>query len=289
MRCARVIRFLSKPQGPPDQYGSPVDSWLADGPGEDQVARCGYIICATPRSGSYFLCDLLRSTGVLGRPHEYFDVSTMHRFGVAGERADVGTLLALARTRGCTPNGVFGAKLFPLQLAATPPGAIFAGMGRPQLIHLERADQLGQAISLTRAAISNVFLAGRKSTREPQFDGPLIGDYLELIIRWNAAWQLWFARLGVVPLRLLYEEVVADPQGNLDRVAAALGVTAAARVDPARLTMVMQRDALSEEWRERFLAGQPHDRSFDLPRPAALVRLQRRVRRVLRMIGLRRD
>lgn len=243
---------------------SPIDNWLTEPPTEVPAAQYGYLICATPRSGSYFLCDLLRSTGVLGRPHEYFGTYTMHRFGMVDERAAIDTLLAMAHTWGGTSNGVFGAKLFPLQLAATPPGEIMAGMGNPLLIHLERADQLGQAISLTRAAISNAFLAGQKSTSEPQFDGPLIRDYLELIIRWNAAWQLWFARHGVVPLRLLYEELVADPQGNIDRVAAALGVTAAARVDPARLTMAIQRDALSEEWRERFLAGQPQDRPFDL-------------------------
>ncbi|HVR91859.1 MAG TPA: Stf0 family sulfotransferase [Novosphingobium sp.] len=267
----------------------PIDSWLTEPLPEAVAATRGYLICATPRSGSYYLCDLLRSTGVLGRPHEYFGDAALRALGRASHSAGFGDRLGMARTWGCTANGVFGAKLFPLQLAATPPGAIVAGMGHPQLIQLERADQLGQAISLTRAAISNSFFAQQQSTNEPQFDAPLIRDYLELVIRWNAAWQLWFARHGVVPLRVLYEDLVSDPQGNIDRVAAALGVTAVARIDPAKLTMVIQRDALSEEWRERFLAGQPQDRPFELPRPAAMVRLNRRVRRLLRMIGLRRD
>jgi LPS sulfotransferase NodH len=33
----------------------------------------GYAICATPRSGSNFLSQLLESTGRLGRPLEYFN------------------------------------------------------------------------------------------------------------------------------------------------------------------------------------------------------------------------
>jgi len=31
-----------------------------------------YIICATPRSGSTLLCDLLTETGVAGRPDSFF-------------------------------------------------------------------------------------------------------------------------------------------------------------------------------------------------------------------------
>ena len=38
-------------------YGSPTSS---------------YLICTTPRSGSTFLSEALASTGVAGRPEEYF-------------------------------------------------------------------------------------------------------------------------------------------------------------------------------------------------------------------------
>lgn len=32
-----------------------------------------YLVCATPRSGSTLLCELLKDTGVAGRPEEYFE------------------------------------------------------------------------------------------------------------------------------------------------------------------------------------------------------------------------
>src|SRR5580704_1364518 len=35
-----------------------------------------YIVCSTQRSGSTYLCDLLASTGVTGRPLEYFEART---------------------------------------------------------------------------------------------------------------------------------------------------------------------------------------------------------------------
>jgi LPS sulfotransferase NodH len=100
-----------------------------------------YIVCATPRSGSTLLCQLLDSTGVAGHPEEYFEARAATGLpphpreylegltGVEGhvlddlappEPADYSDLRAIARygehlarsfARGTTPNGVFGSKL----------------------------------------------------------------------------------------------------------------------------------------------------------------------------------
>jgi trehalose 2-sulfotransferase len=100
-----------------------------------------YLVCATPRSGSTLLCELLKDTGVAGRPEEYFEarsdtgvpphpgdyLENLPRTGV-GIRDDTtpprapdhSSLLGLESYRdhldrsfelGTTPNGVFGAKL----------------------------------------------------------------------------------------------------------------------------------------------------------------------------------
>ncbi len=100
-----------------------------------------YLVCATPRSGSTLLCELLKDTGVAGRPEEYFEARSdtgvpphpgdylddLPRTG-AGIRDDTtpprapehSSLLGLESYRdhldrsfelGTTPNGVFGAKL----------------------------------------------------------------------------------------------------------------------------------------------------------------------------------
>ena len=106
-----------------------------------------YVVCATPRSGSTLLCELLKDTGVAGRPEEYFEarsdtgvpphpgdyLDNLPRTG-AGIRDDTtpprapehSSLLGLASYRdhldrtfelGTTPNGVFGAKLMWRNLA----------------------------------------------------------------------------------------------------------------------------------------------------------------------------
>jgi LPS sulfotransferase NodH len=106
-----------------------------------------YLVCATPRSGTTLLCELLKDTGVAGRPEEYFEARSdtgvpphpgdylddLPRTG-AGIRDNTAPPTApehsslvglehyrdhLARTfaLGTTPNGVFGAKLMWRQLA----------------------------------------------------------------------------------------------------------------------------------------------------------------------------
>jgi LPS sulfotransferase NodH len=110
------------------------------------VAVGSYLVCATQRSGSTLLCELLKDTGVAGRPEEFFEgrrdtglpphpgdfLQGLERTGV-GIRADdtpadappYSKLLGLGSYRdhlertfawGTTENGVFGAKLMWNQL-----------------------------------------------------------------------------------------------------------------------------------------------------------------------------
>jgi LPS sulfotransferase NodH len=130
--------------------------------------KYSYLVCATPRSGSTLLCELLKDTGVAGRPEEYFEarretgrpphpgdyLENLPRTG-AGIRDDQtpprapahSSLIGLddyrehlARTfrLGTTGNGVFGTKLMwrhlpELQLLA---GELpeYAGLELPELL-----------------------------------------------------------------------------------------------------------------------------------------------------------
>jgi LPS sulfotransferase NodH len=105
-----------------------------------------YLVCSTQRSGSTLLCELLESTGVAGRPKEFFEavaitgvpphpgdyLAGLPRTG-AGIRDDLTPSdappysdlrgldsyrdhLARSFATGTTPNGVFAAKLMFRQL-----------------------------------------------------------------------------------------------------------------------------------------------------------------------------
>lgn len=43
----------------------------------------GYILCATPRSGSTLLCALLASSGVAGQPQSWFRAESMGHYAKA--------------------------------------------------------------------------------------------------------------------------------------------------------------------------------------------------------------
>ena len=140
------------------------------------MAPLSYLVCATERSGSTLLCELLAGTGVAGRPEEYFEFlnasgrvrQPREYFADAADPSILELLaparaaaagaspwaerLAAARERGTTPNGVFGAKMMWAYLGD------FLAHGEPEeqlgplrWVHVERRDTLAQAISLWRA------------------------------------------------------------------------------------------------------------------------------------------
>jgi LPS sulfotransferase NodH len=141
-------------------------------PADERVTPTrSYVVCATPRSGSTLLCEALQSTGVAGRPQEYFEElketgvprrpreyfwglrspevlrllppdSRLNRQAEQREswnRDDYARHLAASLDHGTTPNGVFGAKLMWsyfsdfMELMRGIPR--FAGMGDGSLLN----------------------------------------------------------------------------------------------------------------------------------------------------------
>lgn len=262
------------------------DSWL-DAPVDPWIhPKLGYLICTTPRSGSTYLCDLLRTTGQLGNPHEYFSAWMMQRLGRPNRYGSIAEHLELVRTHGCTPNGIFAAKIFRYNMELLSPAAVMTAMGHPPILFLERMDLLGQAISFARSAVTRAFRADDVDAKTPTYDPIVIRGYLEMLIRDNAAWRLWFARQGIAPLHVVYEDLVADPQIVIDRITRQLGVTESVTIDPAALRLRVQRDELNAQWRERFLASEPEIPTMVDLRSEARVTFDRRLAKILGKFGL---
>ena len=82
------------------------------GRGSDRTlkAEAAYFVCASPRAGTSLLTGLLKSTGIAGRPEEYFwrDMPDWSRRWAVSRFEDY---LQAALREGTRPNGVFGAKL----------------------------------------------------------------------------------------------------------------------------------------------------------------------------------
>jgi LPS sulfotransferase NodH len=70
-------------------------------------------------------------------------------------------------------------------------------------------------------------------------------------------WDDFFARAGVQPLRLWYEDLVADLESSLLGVIRWLGAVAPERLDLGALRHQPQATALNAEWEARFRALRP--------------------------------
>ena len=149
-----------------------------------------YLVCATPRSGSTLLCELLTATGVAGRPQEFFEHlhatnqprQAREYFEGVSEPAVLELLretepgtpespeawetrLQEALREGTTPNGVWASKLMwgyhldflrrlrerPQTADLKPAQAVETLLPGVRYVHVRRQDKLAQAISLWTA------------------------------------------------------------------------------------------------------------------------------------------
>ena len=243
-----------------------------------------YIICATPRSGSTLLCDLLTDTGAAGRPNSFFRRQSFAEwadyFGVSVSAWDADhqfdrAYLAAARRHGTAGTGVFGLRLMWESLGelsqrldsfypnlAGDRARLQAVFGPPVYLHLSRDDKVAQAVSLLRAEQSGLWHRNADgSERErlatgqaPAYDARRLSELVTEVETHDAAWRDWFAREQVEPLRITYETLTAAPQATLAGVLSALGLDPALARDAAPRTAKLA-DSVSRAWAARFRAA----------------------------------
>jgi LPS sulfotransferase NodH len=218
-----------------------------------QPAARGYAICTSPRSGSNLLCQHLSSTGVLGHPLEYFNAVGRRMLGYPDFPDEPAQQIDWILSVGATPNGIFGLKIFPYQFDQV------AGIVRwiqllpsLQFVLLERRDRLGQAISAHRAQQTEQWRSSSAAQGTATYDGGQIYERLVAAARDYARWNVFFARNGIDPTVIVYEDLIANPQIAVDQVARLFGIQGQSRIAYRHIDLKIQRDTITEEWRARF-------------------------------------
>jgi len=231
--------------------------------------RLSYLICTTPRSGSNFLCEVLSSTGVAGRPDEYFwNPPAGHaKWGVPEWSAYVEQI----RRAGTTPNGIFGIKLMwsyfgevvgrlvtlPEAPEGSPPEILEAVFPQMRYVWLTRRDKVRQAISWFRAVRTERWRSmetGVMNDEAVAFDFEPIDGLTKLAAADDQSWQAFFAQYGIEPLTIVYEEWEHDPLRACRQILDLLGVSAPERDAPPAWRHQRQSDGLTEEWVRRYHA-----------------------------------
>lgn len=240
-----------------------------------------YLICTGPRTGSTRLCDALSSSGLAGKPDEYFamgfphlEVFMMRRLKAWGEAEYVDRVIE----RATTSNGVFGVKVHWPQvepfrqklitaLAPRFPGAgeatferlLREKFGGPRYIWLRRRNKVAQGISYYRAQNTGVWRAvpGRGdqanvADKELEFDFAGIDRCVRAVQEYDWRWQEYLATHRLAPLMVSYEELVEDLDLTVRGILKFLEIPheAARIVQP---DLERQADERSLEWERRYL------------------------------------
>lgn len=224
-----------------------------------------YLLASVPRTGSTYLSHLLWRTGCLGAPLEYLNFLPLGPYGFAATSTELQQQLwhSVLRRR-CSPNGVFGLKVFTAQfekLDQQNPNLLQQVMGtmlprdRPRyIIYLRRRDRVAQAVSLTRAALSGVWRKEQEGgdERSIEYSEERIEEAEREIAAQEEIWTRMFSDLQIEPLCLWHEDVLADATAATVQVADHLGV----RIDPAAAVEVpsieKQAEGDTSAWIERY-------------------------------------
>ena len=130
---------------------------------------------------------------------------------------------------------------------------------RLHFVYLTRDDLLGQAISWARALQTEQYRSTQPAKQLAVYDADLIRSRLMAIVRERAEWEAFFARTGIEPLRIVYERFLEDRSSCVHLVANLVDIESPV-IDERRVDLVIQRDAVTEEWEQRFRAenGDPN-------------------------------
>lgn len=232
----------------------------------------GYVICATPRSGSTLLCDLLTATQVAGCPQSYLRHQDIGRWakqwGISEPLASSApethqAFLKAMVSAGTAGTAVFGLRLmWPSVREATErfdavrggkmdlPSRLEQEVGPTLFIQLSREDKVAQAVSLVRAeqtGLWHVHPDGSERQRTAPagalvFDSGRIAQARITLLNEEAEWSRFFEQYGVAPIRLRYEDLAADPALMLARTLTALGLDPAHAIGVSAQTARMSDD-----------------------------------------------
>src|ERR1700677_787554 len=190
-----------------------------------------YFITTMPRSGGHLLCEALESTGLAGKPTEYFEPTFEQlwhdRVRSTGD-ADYFKKVVVARS---TPNGVFGSKIIwpqyqllktrlrPIHGAGLPDLELLKrSFPDPRFIFLKRRDKVRQAVSYYKAIWTQVWHSLKPDPNSGQpapapapvrtaaFNFRQIDRYLKYLTESEESWGRYFEEVGIKPFVVVYED-----------------------------------------------------------------------------------
>lgn len=219
-----------------------------------------YMLASIPRTGSTWLSHALWQTGCLGAPLEYLNFERSGPYYFASHSADAQARLWRSLLhRRTSPNGVFGVKIFPvqLQMLGRDNPALLQAVRPSRIVYLTRRDRLAHIVSLARASLSGVWRKEQESAlaAPPSYSHEAMEAAERGIDVQAAGWERMFSERRIEPLRLAYEDVIAGPDEAARQVADYLGVALVPGAEVRVPAVLKQSAAGAEDWGSKYAAA----------------------------------
>lgn len=196
-----------------------------------QPSSLSYAILTTPRSGSTYLCELLRATKRAGNPTEHLRQATVMLAQFCG--FDYLRFLRNQMKYQTTPNGVFGTKfishfLFDLQDCPSPSGS-FDDIFKTHIskfVYLVREDKVSQAVSALvakKTKVWHIFRDEKQQAYEQQTQMLEVDDsdleavhrIYQSLLNQETQFERLFEAYQITPHVIQYEELANHPETHL--------------------------------------------------------------------------
>jgi LPS sulfotransferase NodH len=189
----------------------------------------------------------------IGHPGEYLNPSLKDIHEPAGRKdfmKPTPTAYLERIKQRSTVNGIFGLKTHYMDLARYPEIADHVGTLFPdaKYISITRRNVLRQAISAAKAAQTMAWTSHLEQQKQARFNYYAILKNVVITLREIEWWDKFFARHGIKPLRVIYEDLDKDYEETLRKVINFLGVEGTIPPPPLK----KQADDQTEGWVEEF-------------------------------------
>ncbi len=212
-------------------------------------------LCYTNRCGSNYVAELFASSGAYNLAGEdlnfdtVVDHSTSHGFKNFQEYF---CFLVNMKTK----SEVFFLKVAPPHLQLLEKAGILDQINSDsRFVLIERADKLSQAVSFAIAFATGKFTSsinGHTDEKDLKFSADLINNILNGLVENYKMFDLFFAKNGIVPTNINYEQLVDSPAQYLDMINRHLGLDGLSVV-PEHVRIERQAGAINALWRDLYL------------------------------------
>lgn len=214
------------------------------------------VIASTGRSGSHMLGHALHETKQFGFPLEYLNPANLKEWKSRLHLSETNLTIEEIKNKRTSPNGVFSIKVHYPQIKQLGNFEKFLDIFQDSYyVLLSRKDVLRQAISMSIAKQTGVWIAGQKPVNNnPEYDFIDIDRQLRQVILQTSSWRYALAANGCNYIELDFNTVRWNLAESILKIAKFMDVEIKESDIPKEQLTKKQSNSVNKIWESRFIS-----------------------------------